>query len=71
MLTALFVIPNTIILLMLRVPFCVFVNGLVLGQVLCCYLMLTSFITVGLQAFTARLMADVCRHTVDAEVPTL
>lgn len=71
MLTILFVIPNTIILLMLRVPFCVFINGLVLGQVLCCYLMLTSFITVGLQAFTARLIADACRHAVDTEVPTL
>lgn len=70
-LTVLFVIPNTIILLMLGAPFGVFINGLVLGQVFCCYLMLTSFITVGLQAFTARLIADACRHAVDTEVPTL
>lgn len=70
-LSVLFVIPNTIILLMLGAPFGVFVNGLVLGQVFCCYLMLTSFITVGLQAFTARLIADACRHAVDTEVPTL
>lgn len=71
LLSVLFVIPNAIILLMLGAPFGVFINGLVLGQVFCCYLMLLSFITIGYQAFTARLIADACRHAVDTEVPTL